>query len=280
MRQPRRCIGPPPRSIEIVARPLRSDRLMRTSGNSVFTDGRSSPCERRLSTTPSLTRCAAKRAWVISVPDTCASTDRVSSGLMCCSHAMPDTPWYSEPSSGQSNSASGHSTRLARRDHSTTRSACGSSPSALTPAMVAVALSRPSASSSSASRYSKPLAQETKNFTGSVSQVSGRGVPTGTASGPAQAPGAPLYVTGAASPGWATRARQAAPGAGAGRRRRFPHCPLRATAAVPRTPAPIRPRGCSAGARHRPAAGGPSAPAPRRSPARRESVRRARHGPR
>lgn len=93
MRQPRRCIGPPPRSIEIVARPLRSDRLMRTSGKSVLTDGRSRPCERRLSTTPSLTRWAAKRAWVISVPETCASTDRVSSGLMCCSHAIADTPW-------------------------------------------------------------------------------------------------------------------------------------------------------------------------------------------
>ncbi|MNV28139.1 hypothetical protein D3C71_1193200 [compost metagenome] len=50
------------------------------------------PCERRLSTTPSLTRCAAKRAWVMAVPDTCASTDKVSSEVMCWSHGMATTP--------------------------------------------------------------------------------------------------------------------------------------------------------------------------------------------
>ncbi|MNS97391.1 hypothetical protein D3C72_1317180 [compost metagenome] len=172
-RQPRRCSGPPPRSIDSEARPLRSDRLTRTSGRSVLTEGRSSPSSRMRSTMASLIRCAAKRAWVILSPDTCASTARVISGLMCSCHGSARTPSYSACSSGHSNSSIGHSTRLASRDHMTIRSACSSSPSALTPAMVAVAFSRPRADSSSASRYSRPLAQETKNFTGSVRRWSG-----------------------------------------------------------------------------------------------------------
>src|SRR5699024_5802015 len=73
-------------------------------------------------------------------------------------------PAYRACSSGQSQSASGHSTRLAVRDQSTARWASAWLPTALTPAMVAVAFSQPSASSSSASRYSRPLAQETKKF--------------------------------------------------------------------------------------------------------------------
>lgn len=59
LRQPRRCIGPPPRSIDRIARPLRITRLMRTSGVSTSTSGRVPVLARRVSTMASFTRCAA-----------------------------------------------------------------------------------------------------------------------------------------------------------------------------------------------------------------------------
>src|SRR5690606_5205404 len=96
------------------------------------------------------------------LPETCASTASVIVASMCRGQSITAAPAYSACSSAQSNVASGHSTRLARRDHITARCASASVPWALTPATVAVARLQPNAMSSSASRYSRPLPQLAK----------------------------------------------------------------------------------------------------------------------
>ncbi len=58
-RQPRRCNGPPPRSTDSTARPLRTTRFRRRSGCPGSTSGRAPVAWRITSTTASLARCVA-----------------------------------------------------------------------------------------------------------------------------------------------------------------------------------------------------------------------------
>jgi len=76
---------------------------------------------RSTSTTAPFTRCAAKRSWVSSVPETCASTAKVCSDRRCSHQGSFATSVYNASWSGQAKSQSGQGTRLASRDHSTAR---------------------------------------------------------------------------------------------------------------------------------------------------------------